>query len=93
VDVTGLSLFYSGHPGYTFANLDWASNDPDLRWVVVRDNHLRGPWAYCKRLGALVEGLQPVATFPKDAKPGQAKVYVYERPTRTAASGNPMLTR
>lgn len=87
VDVTGLSLFYAGHPGYTFANLIEAPNDPDLRWVVVRDNHLKGPWWYCKNLSALVEGLEPVATFPRDAKPGQARVYVFERPARMAASG------
>ena len=85
VDVTGLSLYYAGHPGYTFANLIEAPGDPDLRWVVVRDNHLRGPWTYCKRLSALVEGLTPVATFPPDAKPGQAKVHIFERPARVAS--------
>ncbi len=79
VDVTGLSLYYSGHPGYTFATLIEAPGDPNLRWVVVRDNHLKGPWTYCKKLSALVEGLTPIETFPKDAKPGQAKVYVYHR--------------
>ncbi len=84
VDVTGLSLYYSGHPGYTFATLDQAPADPDLRWVVVRDNHLKGPWTYCKRLDALVGGLAPVAEFPEAAKPGQAHVYVFERAARTA---------
>jgi hypothetical protein len=89
VDVTGLTLFYSGHPGYTFANLIQAPQDPNLHWVVVRDNHLRGPWTYCKRLGSLVEGLNPVATFPADAKPGQARVYVFEKPARVAAANLP----
>jgi hypothetical protein len=85
VDVTGLSLYYSGHPGYTFATLIEAPGDPSLRWVVVRDNHLKGPWSYCKKLTALVEGLKPLETFPKDAKPGQAKVYVFERPLPLAS--------
>lgn len=85
VDVTGLSLYYSGHPGYTFATLIEAPGDPNLRWIVVRDNHLKGPWTYCKRLSALVEGLKPVETFPKDAKKGQAKVYIFERPLAVAS--------
>ncbi|MDB5349147.1 MAG: hypothetical protein JWN86_394 [Planctomycetota bacterium] len=85
VDVTGLSLFYSGHDGYTFATLDQAPADPDLRWIVVRDNHLRGPWTYCKQLGSLVDGLKPSKTFPEKPRPGQARVYVFERPSRTAA--------
>lgn len=88
VDVTGLSLFYSGHPGYTFATLIQAPEDPNLRWVVVRDNHLRGPWTYCKTLSSLVHGLKPIGTFPKDAKPGQAKVYIFERPARMAGASD-----
>jgi len=90
VDVTGLSLFYSGHPGYTFANLIQAPEDPALRWVVVKESHLRGPWTYRKRLESLVDGLKPVATFPLDVKPGQSRVLVFERPARLAASQGQM---
>ncbi len=89
VDVTGLSLYYAGHPGYTFANLIEAPGDPDLRWVVVRENHLKGPWTYCKKLSGLVDGATLRATFPPDPKPGQAKVFIYEKPERIAATASP----
>ena len=46
LDVTGWSLFFSGQPGFTFAKVNWAAIDPNLRWVVVREAHLRGPWDY-----------------------------------------------
>lgn len=88
VDVTGLSLFFGGHSGYTFADLYRAKDDPGLRWVVVRDNHLKGPWTYCRQLKELVDGLEPKATFPADPLPGQSKVYVFERPAQMAARPN-----
>ena len=80
VDVTGWSLFYGERPGYVFANLDSAPADPDLRWVVVREAHLRGPWGYCERLRGLVEGARPVARFPADPRHGASRVTVYQRP-------------
>ena len=30
---------------------------PDLRWVVVREAHLHGPWDYCQQIRSLVAGL------------------------------------
>ena len=84
VDVTGLSLYFGSRGGYTFANLDQAETDPDLRWVVVRDNHLKGPWIYCRQLKGLVDGLKPVAEFPANPKPGQSRVYVFEKPLNLA---------
>lgn len=96
VDVTGWSLYYGERPGYTFANLIEAPGDPNLRWVVVRDSHLKGPWSYCQQLRALVAGLDPVATFPEHEGPNQAKVYVFDRLSRTAAhapTGDPIQRR
>ena len=58
--------------------------DPDLRWVVVRDNHLKGPWIYCRQLKGLVDGLKPVAEFPANPQPGQSRVYVFEKPLNLA---------
>ena len=89
VDVTGLALFFGSHPGYTFADLDRAPEDPGLRWVVVRDNHLKGPWGYCHKLQELVQGLEPKQTFPADPKPGQSTVYIFEKPLETAAAPAP----
>ena len=67
-------------PGYTFADLILAPGDPDLRWVVARENHLLGPWTYCGRLRELTGTLKPVAVFPERPRPDEAKVYVFERP-------------
>jgi hypothetical protein len=86
VDVTGWTQFYSGRPGYVFADLVAAPADPSARWVVAREAHLAGPWGYCDRLRALVDGARLVAKFPAERKPGRSVVSVYERPPATAAA-------
>ncbi len=86
VDVTGLSLYYGQHPGYTFATLIDAPADPDLRWIVVRESHLKGPWTYCQWLREIVGNLEPVATFPADPRPGQSKVFVFQKPAPVVAN-------
>ena len=78
VDLTGLSLFYASKPGYTFEDLHAAPGDTRLRWVVVREAHLRGDWPYCERIRELVGDRAPQATFPDNPKKGQAKVFVFE---------------
>ena len=80
VDVTGWSLFYGQRTGYVFANLTEATDDPRARWVVAREAHLSGPWAYCARLRSLIEGASLVARFPQERRPGQARVSIYHRP-------------
>ena len=89
VDVTGLSLYYGQRPGYTFADLIKADpRDPSVRWVVVRESHLHGPWVYCQQLRTLVGGLRPVASYPPVHRPRVAQVYVFDRwqaTDRTAA--------
>ena len=87
VDVTGWSQFYGGREGYTFADLVAAAGDPDARWVVAREAHLRGPWEYCERLRALVDGLEPVEVFPGAAGRRPTKVYLFDRHARTARAG------
>lgn len=85
VDLTGWSLFYGERPGYTFRNFHEAAGNPDLRYVVVREAHLRGPWGYCERIRELVAGLDPVATFPPRPARGQSRVYVFDRHPDDAA--------
>jgi hypothetical protein len=92
VDATGWSLFYASRPGYTFANLHLALGDPSARYVVVREAHLFGPWGYCKMLHGLVEGREPIAVFPEDVDPDDARatalVYVFDRrAAQTVAHG------
>jgi len=88
VDVTGWSQFYSGRTGYTFADLTAAPGDPASRWVVVREAHLVGPWDYCARLRALVNGLTPVVVFQGEAGPHRTRVLVYDRAPIQSAHAN-----
>jgi hypothetical protein len=90
-DVTGLSLYYGDHPGYTFANIIDAPRDPSLRFVVVRQAHLEGPWPYCEQIRSIVGDLKPVATYPESRKPRQAKVLVFERPVAVSNTGSPTI--
>jgi hypothetical protein len=88
VDVTGWSQFYSGRPGYTFADLHEARPTGSARWIVARDAHLKGPWIYCDWLREIVAGREPVVSFPPKPIQGQAQVYVFDRemPTAQAAA-------
>jgi len=79
VDLTGWSQFYGGRPGYTFADLVAAPGDPAARWVVAREAHLKGPWDYCERLRALVNGLEPVEVFVGSARRRPTRVYLFDR--------------
>lgn len=79
VDVTGWSLYYANKPGYTFANIGQAPDDPRLRWVIVREQHLAGPWEYCRILRGLTQGLEPIAAFPKTPRPRASRVLVFDR--------------
>ncbi len=80
VDLTGWSQFYGGiAPGYTFANLVAAPADPEARWVVAREAHMKGPWEYCDRLRRLVTGLEPVIVFRGSAHHRPTNVYVFDR--------------
>jgi hypothetical protein len=84
VDVTGWSQFYGQRSGYTFADLVAAPADASARWVVAREAHLKGPWEYCQRLRALVEGLEPVEVFAGAAGRRPTKVYLFDRQPRLA---------
>jgi len=90
VDVTGLSLYYGGADGYTFANLIDAPDDPTVKYIVVRDAHLNGPWPYCKTLKSMTEGLRLLATYPEDRKPNQAKVFIFMTKNDVAKADTPV---
>jgi hypothetical protein len=78
VDVTGWSLFYGQRPGYTFANLHESFGNPELRWVIAREAHMKGPWHYCDQLRTLVAERRPVEVFQAAAQRGQVQVYVFD---------------
>lgn len=81
VDYSGFALFYGGdHPGYTFRQIaDLERERGEVRWVVARDSHLKGPWGYSKLLRELTDGLEPVRTFPETPEPGVAQVLIFDR--------------
>jgi hypothetical protein len=78
-DATGWSMFYSQRPGHTFATLGEAPADDQIRWVVVRQAHLVGPWWYCQIFRDLVGRREPVAVFPSELKPDESRVLVFDR--------------
>jgi hypothetical protein len=87
VDVTGWSLYYAHRSGYTFANLIEAPGNPNVRWVVARDAHLKGPWLYCIQLRQLVAGLEPVETYVSRQGKYLLRVYVFDRQAKIARGG------
>ncbi|MGE3818548.1 MAG: ArnT family glycosyltransferase [Isosphaeraceae bacterium] len=88
VDVTGWALFHGDRGGYTFADLHAAQGDPALRWIVVRDAHLTGPWGYCDHLRGLVREATLVARFPANRRRRASRVSIYRRdvPALTASA-------
>jgi hypothetical protein len=91
VDASGWSLFYGQRAGYTFANLTAATDDPQARFVVVREAHLLGPWGYCRYFRELVRGRLPIAAFPDHPDKTQSRVFVFDRlqPISPLAEGQP----
>ncbi|QEH37867.1 hypothetical protein OJF2_64590 [Aquisphaera giovannonii] len=90
LDMTDWSSFFSGRPGYRFAQVREAPGDPSLRWVVVRRPHVEGRWGYSEVVRGMIAGLQPAALVPEHPAPGQVQVEVYDRrPStgRVAVSG------
>jgi hypothetical protein len=79
LDMTDWSLYFSGRPGYIFADVYQAAADPATRWVVVQDAHLRGRWHYSAVLNELLAGRRPVATYPERGEPGRLRIRVYDR--------------
>jgi hypothetical protein len=86
VDVSGWALFYGDLTGYTFATLASAPGDPSARWVVAREAHLRGPWAYCVQLRELVGDAPPAMVFHGANRRHATKVLVYDREAPRPAS-------
>ena len=91
LDLTDWSLYFSGRPGYRFANVYEAPADPALRWVIARKPHLDGHWNYSAVIRQLVGQREPVALLPADPEPGQLQLLIYDRysPTsQVAAAGS-----
>jgi 4-amino-4-deoxy-L-arabinose transferase-like glycosyltransferase len=79
LDMTDWALYFSGQPGFRYAEVNWAAIDPNTRWVVVRDAHTRGHWLYTPTIRHLIDGQDPVAVFPTRPGPRQLQIRIYDR--------------
>ncbi len=89
LDMTDWSLFFSGRPGYMFANVYNAPANPSMRWVVVRKPHIVGHWHYSDVIRRLIGDREPVAVVPPRATHNQVQILIYDRcapPSQIAAS-------
>lgn len=91
VDLTGWTQFYGRTTGYTFADVIYAGGDQAARYVVAREQHVYGPWEYCRQIRNLIGADQPIAYFPEEPREGESRVYVFDRRVRgqTALMGTP----
>lgn len=89
LDLTDWALFFSGQPGFKYSEVHWAAIDPNTRWVVLRDAHLRGRWNYTRAVRDLVAGQQPVAAFPAHPGPGEVQVQIFDRRAPRLAAAHP----
>jgi hypothetical protein len=78
VDLTDWSLFFSNRPGYGIGQVDEAAENPQTRFVVLRNAHLIGHGRSSEVARALVAGREPVARFPEHPGPHQVQVAVYD---------------
>jgi len=81
LDLTNWSLYFSNRPGMQFADIHTAVGDPDTRWVVVRDAHLRGRWNYTPLVRDLIGNREPVVQIPPHVGAKQVQVRIYDRMT------------
>jgi hypothetical protein len=79
LDMTDWALYFSGRSGRRFAQVYEAPADPRLRWVVVREPHLKGHWNYARIVNELVGGRAPAFAIPSRPEPGQLQVLIYDR--------------
>jgi Dolichyl-phosphate-mannose-protein mannosyltransferase len=79
LDLTDWSLFFSKRPGYAFASVYKAPEDPRTRWIVVRKPHVEGRWHYSDILRNMIGNRDPVALIPPVAKPSQVQIRIYDR--------------
>ena len=88
LDLTNWSLFFSERPGYPFADVYEAPSDPSIRWIVVRKEHIEGPWHYSQVLRGLIRDREPVAMIPPRVAHDQVQVRIYdlESPTSRTAT-------
>jgi hypothetical protein len=82
LDMTDWSLFFSHQDGFQLEDIRAAIADPDTRWIVARDAHVRGHWVFSRLLRELVEGRAALVSFPPRPRPGQLQVRVYDCWTR-----------
>jgi hypothetical protein len=79
LDLTDWSLFFSGRPGYRFADVYETPADSSLRWVIARRPDLDGNQNYPTVVRQLLGRRKPVAQIPAEPEPGQLQLLIYDR--------------
>ena len=74
-------LYFSQSPGFRFSEVNSAAIDPNTRWVVARDAHIRGRFQYSRLVNDLIGGRQPVVTFPSHPVKGRLQIKIFDRRT------------
>jgi len=91
LDMTDWALYFSKQQGFQFKDAHWAALDPKTRWIVARNAHLKGHWRYSRELQELLQGRQPVVSFPAHPQPGQLQIRIYDRWSRAGILDRPDL--
>ncbi len=78
LDLKGWAMYYSGRPGYSFADYMQSGADSGLRFVVAHDAFLVGEWPYCQAIRDRVGDRSPIASFPERPEKGTSRVHVFD---------------
>jgi hypothetical protein len=91
LDMTDWSLFFSGRTGFCLKDIRTAAADPDTRWIVLRNAHLRGHWVFSRLLTEMVRDQRPTLLIPAHPVPGQLQIRIYDRWAGPDPAGSPRL--
>jgi hypothetical protein len=78
LDLTDWSLFFGNRSGYGIGKVEEAASRPEVRWVVLRDAHLKGHGRSSELARAMIGTRPPTGRYPEHPGPGQLQVLVYD---------------
>jgi hypothetical protein len=86
LDLTDWSLFFSGRPGYRFADVFSAPADQATRWIVLTTPHVDGDRSFSPILRELIGDRKPIVSIPARPDPRQLQLRIYERTPQPSAT-------
>jgi hypothetical protein len=79
LDLTDWSLFFSGRPGYHFAEVFAAPADLATRWIVVTAPHVDGERSFSPVVRDLIGDREPIISIPPLPDRRQLQLRIYDR--------------